>query len=44
MLYFIFSFSGVIDPAELDFDDFWSDYLGEYKVIYEMALAHESGP
>jgi hypothetical protein len=40
ILHFIFSFSGVIDPAETDFDNFWSDYLGKC----ETALARESGP
>jgi hypothetical protein len=28
-------------PAETNFDDFRSDYLGEYEAIYETALAHE---
>jgi hypothetical protein len=32
---FIFGFSGVID----DFDDFRSDYLGEYKAICEAVVA-----
>jgi hypothetical protein len=39
MLDFIFGFSGVIDPAETDFDDFWSYYLGEYEAICETVLA-----
>jgi hypothetical protein len=30
-LYFIFDFSGVINPYEFDFYDFRSDYLGEYQ-------------
>jgi hypothetical protein len=34
----------VIDLAETDFDDFRSDYLGEYEAICETALARESGP
>jgi hypothetical protein len=37
-------FNGVNDPAETDFDDFRSDYLGEYEAICETALARESGP
>jgi hypothetical protein len=43
ILYFIFYFSGVIDPTETDFDDFQSDYLSEYEAIHETALARESG-
>jgi hypothetical protein len=34
----------VIVPAETYFDDFRSDYLGEYEVICKTALASESGP
>jgi hypothetical protein len=34
----IFDFSGVIDPAETDFDDFLSDYLCEYEAICETVL------
>jgi hypothetical protein len=30
--------------SKTDFDDFQSDYLGEYKAICETTLAHESGP
>jgi hypothetical protein len=30
--------------AETDFDDFRSDYLGEYEAICDTALARESGP
>jgi hypothetical protein len=33
ILDFIFGFIGVTDPAKTDFDDFRSDYLGEYGVI-----------
>jgi hypothetical protein len=44
ILDFIFCFSRVIDPAETDFDDFRSDYLGEYEAICEMAFACESWP
>jgi hypothetical protein len=39
MLDFIFSFSRVSDPAETDFDDFRSDYLGESEAICETVLA-----
>jgi hypothetical protein len=39
MLDFIYGFSGVIDPAETDFNDFRSNYLGEYEAICETALA-----
>jgi hypothetical protein len=31
-------------PAETDFVDFRSDYLGKYETISETALARESGP
>jgi hypothetical protein len=41
--HFIFGFSALNDPAETDFDDFRSDYLGEYDDICETALARESG-
>jgi hypothetical protein len=30
--------------ADTDFDDFRSDYLGEYEAICETALARESEP
>jgi hypothetical protein len=43
ILYFIFGFSCAIDPAETNFDDFRSDYFGEYEAICETALARESG-
>jgi hypothetical protein len=43
ILDFIFGFSGVIDPAQTEFDDFRSDYLGEYEARCEMGLARESG-
>jgi hypothetical protein len=36
---FIFGFCGVIDPAETDFYDFQSDYIGEYEAICETGLA-----
>jgi hypothetical protein len=32
-------FRGVIDPAETDFRDFRSDFLGEYEAICETVLA-----
>jgi hypothetical protein len=35
---FIFGFSGAIDPAETDFEDFRSDYLSEYKAICKTVL------
>jgi hypothetical protein len=35
----IFGFSGVIGTAESDFDDFRSEYLGEYEAICETVLA-----
>jgi predicted nucleic acid-binding protein len=35
--------SKVINPAETDFDNFRSDYLGKYEAICEMALAIETG-
>jgi hypothetical protein len=34
-----FGFSGLIDPAVTDFDDFRSDYLGEYEAICETGFA-----
>jgi hypothetical protein len=39
ILDFLFGLRGVIDPAETDFDDFRSDYLGEYDAICETVLA-----
>jgi hypothetical protein len=44
IIYFIFGFSRVIAPTDTDFEDFRSDYLGEYEAICETALARESGP
>jgi hypothetical protein len=44
ILDFICGFSGVIDPAETDFDGFRSDYLGEDEAICETDLAREEGP
>jgi hypothetical protein len=38
ILDFIFGFSVVIDPAETDFDDFGSDYLGEYDAICKKVI------
>jgi hypothetical protein len=35
----LFDFSGVIVPAETDFGDFRSDYLGEYEAICETVSA-----
>jgi hypothetical protein len=44
ILNFIFGFSGVIDHAETDFDDFRSDYLGGHEAICEKTdFARESG-
>jgi hypothetical protein len=34
-----FAFSGVTDPAETDFDDFRSYFLGEYEAICETVFA-----
>jgi hypothetical protein len=39
LLNFIFGFSGVIDTAETNFGDFWSNHLGEYEAICETVLA-----
>jgi hypothetical protein len=41
---FIFDFSGVIDPAETAFDDFRSDFLGEFEAICETGLAYYQRP
>jgi hypothetical protein len=35
----IFVFSGIIDTSETDFDDFGSEFLGEYEAICETVLA-----
>jgi hypothetical protein len=41
ILDFIFGFSGAIDFAKTDIDDFRSYYLGKYQAICEAALARE---
>jgi hypothetical protein len=33
-------FRGLVGTAEADFDDFRLDFLGEFKVVFETALAH----
>jgi hypothetical protein len=35
----LIDFSGVIDPAEADFEDFSIEYLGEYEAMCETVLA-----
>jgi hypothetical protein len=35
---------GLYQTEEADFDDFRLDFLGQFKAIFETALAHESGP
>jgi hypothetical protein len=37
-------FRGHYETTEADFDDFRLDFFGEVEAIFEMALAHESGP
>jgi hypothetical protein len=41
----VFFLKGIsrIKPAETNFDDFRSDYLGGYEALCETALARESG-
>jgi hypothetical protein len=40
----MYGFRGLYLTAEADFDDLRIDFLGEFEVIFETALAHESGP
>jgi hypothetical protein len=37
-------FCSLYQTAEADFDDFRLDFLGKFEAMFEMALAHESGP
>jgi hypothetical protein len=38
------SFRSLYETAEANFGDFRLDFLGKFEAIFEMALAHESGP
>jgi hypothetical protein len=37
-------FRGLYQAAETYFDDYKVDFLGEFKSIFETALAHDTGP